>query len=86
MRYITFGKSRRVYSINNIQKISHKKATFLSIGTTCFLLLFVSLNYEPLLGPDDVGIRNILSGLYTGMPDAHTYFMRYVNQAAFYAV
>ncbi len=78
MRYLTFEKIRTIDPIIDAQKISRKKAAFLSVGITFLVILFVSLNYEPLLGPDDVGIRNILSGIYTGTPEAHTYFMYYI--------
>lgn len=78
MRYLTFEKIRTIDPIIDAQKISRKKAAFLSVGITFLVILFVSLNYEPLLGPDDVGIRNILSGIYTGTPEAHTYFMDYM--------
>lgn len=78
MRYLTFEKIRTIDPIIDEKKISRKKAAFLSVGITFLVILFVSLNYEPLLGPDDVGIRNILSGIYTGTPEAHTYFMDYM--------
>lgn len=78
MRYLTFEKIRTIDPIIDAKKISRKKAAFLSVGITFLVILFVSLNYEPLLGPDDVGIRNILSGIYTGTPEAHTYFMYYM--------
>lgn len=48
------------------------------IGMAIALLLFVVGRFELLLGPDDVGMRNIISGIYTGKPDAYAYFIYYL--------
>ncbi len=50
----------------------------LCIGMTTLLFLFVMGRFELLLDIDDVGLRNILSGIYTGQPDAHTFFIYYL--------
>ena len=72
MRYITFKGTRTIKkpNINNWQS-----AFWVSLSVSILTGIFVIERYELLLGPDDVGMRNILSGIYTGNPEPHVYFM-----------
>lgn len=50
----------------------------LSICSTLIVALCVMSYYTYVVNSmDDMGMRNIISGLYTGNPDAHVYFMNY---------
>ncbi len=50
---------------------------FICVGVAILLAIFVYLRYDLFLRTDDVGFRNILSGLFTGEPEAHTTYLRY---------
>ena len=77
MRHIDFRRIRANRKVGNTNRKGLFVSVFYSAWITLLTIFAISLSYEPLLGPDDVGIRNIVSGLYTGIPEAHTYFMKY---------
>ncbi len=46
-------------------------------GLAVLLAIYVYCNYKVFLDTDDIGIRNIISGLYTGSPDPHVLYFLY---------
>ena len=77
MRHLVIEWIRSIRSPKHRSKTDVIFAFILSLSVTVALVIYIKHTYQLLLGPDDVGIRNIVSGLYTGSPEAHSYFMRY---------
>lgn len=59
----------------------HKKLLLINLGISFFItILWALISYKCfpiLLNTDDVAMKNILAGHYTGEPDAHVYFIMY---------
>lgn len=61
-------------------KKKHPQIYYILISLVLVILtaIFIMSYYNTILSSmDDAGMRNIISGLYTGTPDGHTYFMYY---------
>lgn len=57
---------------------SHRGSYLVSVILIILFVLFLSSQYAiMLISPDDVGMKNIVSGVMTGTPDGHCVFIRY---------
>lgn len=80
---VTTEKKYRKLNIEAFQmqcKKKHPQVYYILISLVLVILtaIFVMSYYNTVLSSmDDVGMRNIISGLYTGTPDGHAYFMYY---------
>ena len=77
MRYIDCTPVRAFHITNFPRNCNRIYSVCLSIGISLFLFIILSIKYGFFLGLDDIGIRDILSGLYTGEPCPYTFFMLY---------
>lgn len=62
--------------IRFLKKIG-KNNFFVCFGITFVTYLFVMSRYSVFFELDDIGMRNILSGITTKSPDAHVFFLRF---------
>ncbi len=62
-----------------LEKIRSNNAykLLLCAGVSVLMAVIIYFHYELLMDTDDIGIRSILSGLYTGTPEAHVLFFLY---------
>lgn len=61
----------------NAHKKTERYRIIVCVGITVLIAVFVYNRYSLFFNQDDIGMRNIVSGLTTGEPDAHTYFIFY---------